>query len=619
MTDTVKVIKNEQWSVKQTMAKIHNKEITKPKYQRKKKWDILPHKNNVPNEKSYIEFLFNTGNSVHAITFGEETTAIGKYYTNIDGNNRINAIKHFMDKPFEIFNDYLTELNNYINTICLSNDVKILLKNIFYQLSYNDIINFKYNKYFNEHGYIDIYNNELKIFRDDIEVLIENIQDKLKLNGTDNFDINVKINVNLFEGYNTDELCRTFEEINKYNSKLTETELLACRLYNETHFDIMDNVYKTEIKECIKDYYTDKSDNEVLECYMFNQERDNINAHDFIVGFQNLCNKKYCFIGKTDVDGLSLFFKIYKCLYGGFINTFTDENVNDFIHQIIWCCEIFEEIIKTIFTEKINDKLFNNSCKKKIETLKKNNIYVIFAALIGYKNINAPKMDIMKNLERSILYHFFVADIKNIDKREAFKPYDAIVYEAGGSYIDNLSKRFLSKPQEINNKLSPELFQNVLNTLFDELNNPYQRKLDTGKYKNDKRRPLKFFEKTIMFYYYKEKIPTNMLDNEFSIEHIFPNSSEWDGQIDKDRTGNLIPIISGVNSSRGNKHINAYKTSTDPEFCNFIKDIIPSNEYDNVISHKEKKPYIFNNDLYNEICKTNENFYNNNLIKCLFN
>ena len=35
MTD--KRIKNEQWSVKQLIAKLDNREITKPKFQRKKK------------------------------------------------------------------------------------------------------------------------------------------------------------------------------------------------------------------------------------------------------------------------------------------------------------------------------------------------------------------------------------------------------------------------------------------------------------------------------------------------------------------------------------------------------------------------------------------------------
>ena len=73
MTD--KQIKNEQWYIRDLVAKISNNKIIKPKFQRKKKWDIKPKNNNVPNERSYIEFLFKTKNSVHAITFGQEPSS----------------------------------------------------------------------------------------------------------------------------------------------------------------------------------------------------------------------------------------------------------------------------------------------------------------------------------------------------------------------------------------------------------------------------------------------------------------------------------------------------------------------------------------------------------------
>ena len=96
-------------------------------------------------------------------------------------------------------------------------------------ISYNEIMNFKYNKFFGK-GYNTLYNSQLKIHRDDIETLIDIIIEKLKVNNEDRFDECVKINVNLFDGYRNDDLCKTFEDINKYNSKLTETELLACRL-----------------------------------------------------------------------------------------------------------------------------------------------------------------------------------------------------------------------------------------------------------------------------------------------------------------------------------------------------------------------------------------------------
>jgi hypothetical protein len=618
---THKRIKNEQWSVNELISKIDRQEIRKPKFQRKRKWDTLPKNENNPNEKSYIQFLFDTENSVHAITFGQDTTTQNLFFSNIDGNNRINAIKHFIDKPFEIFNDYLKNLIDEINKLKLNDKDKLQLITIFSKLSYSEIMNFKYNLYFIKNGYEDLY-SRIQIHRDLIgDVLIEEIQTKLKIRGLEKFDSNVKINVNLFEGYTTDELCKTFEDINKYNSKLTETELLACRLFNDDNFEITDNVFKTELEECIKEYYNEKADGEVLTCYNYDITKDKINAHDFIVGFQNLCNKKYPkFIDKTDVDGLSLFFKLYKTIYGSYTNTFTTEKVNNFKEKIMYSCDVFNKIISSIFTDKINSKLFNTSCQEKLTTLKKNSMAMLLSSIIGFKDKNTDEIIIIKNLEKCLLYHFMLSDLKNKDKREDFKNNDSITYRAGGGFIESATKNLLSNPEIISNKLTKEMFDALICQLYAEVNNPHERKLENGNNKNDKRRSLKFFEKTIMFYFYKQKIPVNMLENEFSIEHICPNSSEWNGELDKDRTGNLIPIISTINSSRGNKHINEYyKTDSGKSFCKFIEDIIPENSiYNELISHDDKKPKIKNNELYNKICQENEKKYKNNFIKCLF-
>ena len=40
--------------------------------ERKKKWDIIPKNDKVPNERSFIEFLMDKHHSVHPITFGQE-------------------------------------------------------------------------------------------------------------------------------------------------------------------------------------------------------------------------------------------------------------------------------------------------------------------------------------------------------------------------------------------------------------------------------------------------------------------------------------------------------------------------------------------------------------------
>ena len=617
MTD--KRIKNEQWFVRELVSKINNREISKPRFQRKRKWDTLPTNENTPNERAYIQFLFDTGNSVHAITFGQETTGLKICFSNIDGNNRINAIKHFMDKPFEIFTEYLYELIELISSIELDEQDKELLIKIFSNLSYLEIVNFKYHLFFNKNGH-DVFYSRIKNYRDEFEKIIEEkIHPKLKINDSENFDSSVKINVNLFEGYNTDELCKTFEDINKYNSKLTETELLSCRLFNEINFDITDNIFKTELENCITEYYTEKSDGEVLDCYIYDTKRDKINAHDFIVGFQNLCHKKYPnFIPMTDAVGLSLFFKLYRLLYVSY-STFTTDNVNEFKEVILSSCNILNQLIMSIFTDKINNKLFNTTCQAKLRTLGKNNLFILLISIIGFKNKNVELNIIKKKLEKCILYHFMVKDLKSKEERENFRNYDIITYDGGSKFIEGVAKTMLTSPETISIKLTDQRFSELLTQLYKENNNPSQRRLENGKNKNDKRRHLKFFEKTIMFYYYKEKISTNMLENEFSIEHICPNSSEWDGELDKDRTGNLIPIIASINSSRGNKHIKEYYTTENGRsFCGFIKEIIPKNDdYNNIVSH-EKKPVIKSVELYNAMCEKNEEEYRQNFINCLF-
>ena len=248
MTDHI--IKNEQWYVKDLISKIDNNIIKKPQYQRKRKWDIIPKKENNPNEKSYIEFLFKKKNSVHAITFGQETIDSKLIYSNIDGNNRINAIHHFLKKPFEIFGEYLVDLNNIIDNS--ESDDKGKLKKIFSSLSYDKFLKIKrLNNFFEGISESELYEKMDKQLFVDIDEEISKIQTKIKIDGEEEFHREVIINVNIFEGYTTHQLCETFEEINKYNSKLTETELLSCRLFNVTDFCVNNNVIETKLKNSI--------------------------------------------------------------------------------------------------------------------------------------------------------------------------------------------------------------------------------------------------------------------------------------------------------------------------------------------------------------------------------
>lgn len=129
-----KMIENKSWTIYELLEKIRNHEITKPKYQRKKKWCLLPNnkKDNVPNSKDYIDFLFKNHNSVHAISIADDNE--GKY-SNIDGNNRLYSLASFDKTPFEIYPEYLEEVITIIINEIKNVDIQNKIKSIFCSMS----------------------------------------------------------------------------------------------------------------------------------------------------------------------------------------------------------------------------------------------------------------------------------------------------------------------------------------------------------------------------------------------------------------------------------------------------------------------------------------------------
>ncbi len=614
MTD--KHIKNENWYIKTLVSKVKTNEIYKPKYQRKRKWELFPNskKENVPSEKKYIEFLYDTYNSVHAITFGVDKFKL----SNIDGNNRINAIVHFVDEPLSLFPEKLYKLKEFI-TSNIDKNIADEIEKIMIKMSYEELMLFKYNKYFIEKGLNDLYNTHLKKLRDELEPYFDELINSMKINNKDRFDNDVQINVNIFTGYTTEELAEVFGKINQYNSGLTEQEALASRLFNITNFDIQDKYLEYEIKVNIKNYYNERKNDEILDCYKYDEHNDIMNAYDFMVGFQNNINYKCCLVHKTDNDGLSLFFKIFKNLFkGSFDTTFTSENVNEFIRLILKTTQLLIKLEKTLFMPNFTgggNKIFETA-NKKLHSLKKNNMYLIITSIIGYILCDTPDEKILKSIQLCILYHFFVNGLENKDKRDQYKLNDGILYEAGGAFIDNKAKDYLKNPSMISCKINNLIMEELLRELIIENTKPKKYEIrKNGKDKLDKRRSRKVFEKFLIYNYFNSNVPNQYLNNNFWIEHIFPFSSSWEGDIDIDRLGNIIPILEQLNKERSNKHISEYKKIDKYKFLNYIDNIPTENEYNVIISHDNKKPHIHNIDNYNKICLNNEE----KLIKCLIN
>jgi hypothetical protein len=481
---------------------------------------------------------------------------------------------------------------------------------------------FKYNKFFEEIGEKVFYNEYLKNKRDEFEPYFEDLIRYLKISNGDRFDTNVKININLFENYTTEELNSLFGEINKYNNVLTEIELLACRLSNITHFEIKDPVLKTEIILSIKDFYVDKNKDEILNCYTFDEKVDKMNAYDFMVGFQNYANKQCKIINEVDNDGLSLFFKVYKTLYkGSFDHTFTDENINSFVVKIKKAIDILKLIYNVIFMENLvaSGKIFDG-CNKKLDSLKKNNVYLILVTIIGYIEKKEKEEVLLKSIEKCLLFHFFVNEISDKDKKEVYKIQDSILYEAGGAYIDNMAEKMYKNPSLISDKIEETIMLEVLDILIKEniKPKPYETR-SNGKDKIDKRRNRKFHEKALLYYYYRNRIPTEFLKYHFWIEHICPFSCSWEGEIDIERMGNILPIVDELNGKRSNKHISEYNKNDKFEFINYVNDVIPNDEiYNQIVKHDEKKPHVHNTTKFNELCEQNESIFKKIFIKHLF-
>lgn len=67
--------------------------------------------------------------------------------------------------------------------------------------------------------------------------------------------------------------------------------------------------------------------------------------------------------------------------------------------------------------------------------------------------------DILKSIEKCILYHFFVNSIDDKEKRDQYKLNDGIIYEEGGTFIDNKAKEYLKMPTIISSKITEELMK----------------------------------------------------------------------------------------------------------------------------------------------------------------
>ncbi len=625
-------ISNDKWTVGGLLK--NKKNIIKPKFQRKKWWTVQPVINGKPkpNYREYIDFLFDTKNTIDPISFGEENKIINgesiTRYVNVDGNNRINAIITFMQTPLIIYPEYLKPFSELLDTFVIKNIITTQDKEKFIHF----LTNLDYEKLSRLKHFKSLYekNQEIKTIlnkitnideRDNIELAIFAIQKELLFDNNDNFDQTVIINVNIFKKATFEELCMIFQNINKHNHCLSETELLASILI-ENYITIENkNVLIVHgIKQSIKDYYSTKQNDEILDSSEFDETK--INSFDIMVGLQNYCSSiSEGIIPLFDPSDVSLYFKIYRQLHnsenvidGLHPNKFNDENVNIFINEIIRAVKIINSSMNKIFNKKINERLFNKSCRAKNSLLGKNNIFIIIISIINDLQNNKLEQDIIDYSTRCILYHILLKDIKDHDNIKLYTNHDIFHYEAGGGYIEGQATKIMKGELDTSKKVTEKVFKEVVEIIIKQNNQPV-----TCQNKKSKRRTLKFIDHCLTSFYYNKYVSTIYLDNKYSIEHIAPFSSSWEQseEIDIDRIGNLIPIIDSLNKGRGNGHIEYYEKSNS-SYVSLLKNIPNKEKYDKIVKHDTRTPKIINVENYNKMCLENEKMYLDNFINQCF-
>jgi hypothetical protein len=603
-------IENKQWSVKNLVDLLPM--IIKPKFQRKGRWVINPQKKKCPSYSEYIKFLYRTKNSVDVLSFGTIIKNNKQNYINIDGNNRINAIVEFVRKPLLILHDKFSDKLNILN--------KYIDNDILYNIQYDEICDFRRLK--------DITPiNEIvsKLSREEydiVEDIFVEIQENLLLNDKSKFTECVKLNINIFNDGSYDEYNNIFKSINTHSNELSENELLASMLYSNNIILKPDNNNNFKLIQQIKSFYDNRDKNEVL-CNSNNNNSftNTINIFDYMVGLQNLLNKENSIIPEYNTNGLGLIFKLYKIVYNKncLDNTcFNDLDTEYFTNILINMNNILANIFNKLFSNKLNNRLFGNSCMIS-RHFKKNNLYILCTSILSLLKNNYDNEYIINNLIKPVFYHMLIKYIPKTDEYNEeitiLKDMDLLKYEAGGSYIDNQCKRiYKSEPHYLYNNINEELFIKILSKIIYHSNNITNEKLRV----RNKRKSLNFVHKIIYSIIFKTKVPIDWLITEYSIEHIIPFSSAYEGELDLDRFGNLFPISLYHNKKRSNKNINLYNDIC-PEYYNtFIKKLCDDIEYNNIIEYNNKKPVIINNKLYEDLCYKNEKLIIDIIIKYLF-
>lgn len=575
-------------TVEQIYRYYNDKSIVKIRMQRKIRWVDFDKSSKKANNYDFIQFMLKTKNTVNPLLLLERIVNNKKCMFVIDGNNRLNAIISFLNRPFY----YLEHLipNE------LPNDIISKIKETSFMKMTNEYTTLK--KFCQCNGFKEYFLNNINTMMNDNDDSIDSKYEFMIGELRVLHVLDIKVPVTKFENMDIDDIKEIYEGVNKGGVRLTKQEILASTTSLHYYHPFEINKF-VDIQNEVRSYYCDMNDKEFLK--FESDTYDALNLFEILIAVQTMLNKQHNFISQVGSMDLDVIFKCYEIVSGC---KFEDYNpkLNEFIENFESACKFITELQNITFNNLISYKNMDRKL-----SLKCNNLCVYICWLI--KNNNKLHTQEFKKKGLSILvYHELCTLIKNKDTKPQFAVFDILAYQGGGQYNRSLSQSIFRKDIEEKYFPTKERLKQILDVLRNE-------NIVACEYSSKRTRSkANKFTMLVLSLYYNDTVPINLLDINKSLDHIIPYSAQWDGVLDINRLGNLVLIDDTTNKKKG-------KTIIDERFIhenklyyyNYPQDV----EIKLILTHD--RTFIQSNVKYNEVCNRRELLYFDTIINTISN
>ncbi len=614
-----------QWALHELVQAIEQKQICKPRCQRKKTWQLLSATGDESNCLDYIKFLYETCSTVEAITFARFTKQESKdVFSAVDGNNRLRAITIFCQKPLSLFKENFALLRQTGSPYAV---FVAFLESIPYAalVTLKSIERYIKNKLPADSAVTHIWQNDMDAaMRDYIEDEFESVvMHQLLIDKTHHFHLFVTINLVVFTNPDEEQLAYIYHSLNKNVNPMSKTDILAATLLCATHFSLdFDPHLQLELEQELEEYYVQKNADEILQCYAPSAERMPMNGTEFIIAFQNYCARKYPDLVPVFQDKHALMHNLFGCknlFYTLSAGNFTTENIRRFVSKVEKVLITLQEAMVYLHPATLDLQNFKKDVNIKFHK-STNASLVLFAGILRLQEFvergQLSAHQLRDTVCKVILYHVLVTQVEDKETRDLYALHD-LLNAMNNHYIEQLTLQIRTGNLPLaqfgfGNKVTAGQMRAVLQTLVQQYNKPCLH------HKKPKRRVLPYTYRILLSTYYNAKVPYTYTKRKQNADHVFPYSSDWmNDVIDLDRLGNLLIFDEDLNKARKNTSIQYYYDKA-PDLMKCL-DYPSLEEYNTVILHGAKSlPLVKNVAAFNTCCSALEEVYVRQLLQQFF-